>query len=132
MTRSRRPMSPYRFHALAGLGIALAATAALLLLVRPTFTWYAVLAAWLVAVNLTAFGYYGFDKARARAGGRRVPERILHLLALAGGSLGAWVAMGLFRHKTVDGRFRAVFWCVVAVQVGLAVWVGWLLWRRGA
>jgi uncharacterized membrane protein YsdA (DUF1294 family) len=132
MPRPRRPMSPYRFHALAGLGIALTLTVALLLLFRPALTWYAALAAWLAGVNLTAFGYYGFDKARARAGGSRVPERILHLLALAGGSFGAWVGMALFRHKTLKGRFRAVFWCVVAAQVGLAVWVAWVFYRRAA
>ncbi len=47
----------------------------------------------LVAVtSLASFAAYGFDKRRAGTGGRRVPERTLHLLALLGGWPGAILA----------------------------------------
>ena len=55
---------------------------------------------YLAAVNLWAFGLMGFDKRRARQGGRRVRERTLFLSALLGGSLGALLGMWVFRHKT--------------------------------
>jgi uncharacterized membrane protein YsdA (DUF1294 family) len=127
-----RSWRPGRFHAAVALAVALALTLALLAPFRHSFGWYHVLAAWLVALNLTAFGYYGFDKRQARRGGRRVPEVVLHGLALAGGSAGAWLAMRLFRHKTVKGRFRLVFWLIVCLQLTLLVGITWLVWRHPA
>ncbi|MFN4261123.1 MAG: DUF1294 domain-containing protein [Gemmataceae bacterium] len=84
---------------------------------------WAWLAAWLFAINLGALLYYGYDKWQARRGGRRVPENVLHALALGGGSPGAYLAMRLFRHKTVKGGFRIVFWLIVLAQAALLVWV---------
>ena len=62
----------------------------------------------------------------------RVPEMVLHILALAGGSLGAWLGMRLFRHKTVKGSFRLAFWLIVSLQVLLVAWVAHLLWQHHA
>lgn len=118
---------PVLFHA--GVSLALALAVAVACWLRFSGRWAALpwLAAWLVAVNPVAFGYYGFDKLQARRGGRRVPERVLFGLALVGGSLGAYAGMELFRHKTIKGSFRLVFWLIVALQLGLAAWIGWEL-----
>jgi uncharacterized membrane protein YsdA (DUF1294 family) len=86
----------------------------------------------MAAVNLTAFAYFGYDKLCARTGARRVPEAVLHGLALAGGSVGAFLAMGLFRHKTAKGRFRLAFWLIVALQLTVCAWVATVLWQRRA
>ncbi len=59
---------------------------------------------YLLLVNLAAFAMMGMDKFRARRGLWRIPERTLLLTALVGGSLGAFLGMRLFRHKT---RHRA-------------------------
>jgi uncharacterized membrane protein YsdA (DUF1294 family) len=123
---------PERLHGALALMIALTVALALLIPFRHSFSWYHALAAWLLAINLTTFGYYGFDKGRARQGGRRVPEVVLHGLALAGGSFGAWLAMRLFRHKTVKARFRLAFWLIVAFQVLLLAWVARLVWEHHA
>ncbi len=128
--RPSRPLRPERFHALVALALTLAGMGLWLWLFRHAWHWYQALAGWLVAVNLTAFGYYGYDKACARRLARRVPEVVLHGLALAGGSLGAFLAMRLFRHKTIKGRFQFLFWCIVVLQALLAGWIGWLLWRH--
>ena len=87
-----------------------------------SWTWPPWLGAWLAAINVTALGYYGYDKLQARRAARRVPEVVLHSLALAGGSVGAYAGMRLFRHKTLKGGFRAIFWGIVALQTALATW----------
>jgi len=88
--------------------------------------WYAVghrwttltlLMAWLVSVNIAAFSFYGYDKWRARVGSDRVPEFVLHTLTVCGGSIGSFSAMRYFRHKTIKGPFRIVFWTIVAFQL---------------
>jgi uncharacterized membrane protein YsdA (DUF1294 family) len=90
--------------------------------------WGPLLACWLASVNVTAFGYYGYDKARARADRSRVPEAVLHGLTAAGGALGAYAGMETFRHKTVKGSFRIVFWLLAALQIALAAWVVKRIW----
>jgi uncharacterized membrane protein YsdA (DUF1294 family) len=57
--------------------------------------------AWLAAITVVTFLVYGLDKLSAkRQGMARVPQKILHLLALAGGFVGAGLGMFIFRHKT--------------------------------
>lgn len=87
------------------------------------FTWLAMLTAWLVGVNVQAFALYGYDKWKARVRGRRVPEFVLHTLTAAGGGPGAYAGMRWFRHKTVKGSFRVVFWSLLALQVVLIAWL---------
>ena len=61
---------------------------------------------YLLAVNVLTFIVYGVDKWKARRGRWRVPEATLMGLAALGGSVGAWLAMQLFRHKTQKKKFR--------------------------
>jgi uncharacterized membrane protein YsdA (DUF1294 family) len=67
---------------------------------------------------------YGYDKRQAVAGGRRIPELVLHAAALFGGSPGALLGQGLFRHKTYKRRFRVVFTAIVLLQA-TAVYGSW-------
>jgi uncharacterized membrane protein YsdA (DUF1294 family) len=114
-----RSMRPRTVHGSLALVLTLAVVAILLLLFRPSPSWPAYLGAWLIGVNLVAFGYYGYDKGRARESASRVPEVVLHGLAFAGGSLGAYAGMKTFRHKTIKGSFQIVFWFIVVLQIGL-------------
>lgn len=75
----------------------------------------------LLAMNLLAFLAFGWDKRQARLGGWRVKESTLLMLALAGGSPGAFAARAAFRHKTRKQPFVAQLWLVVALQVAAAV-----------
>ena len=60
-----------------------------------------LIAGYLLAVNLWAFGLMWLDKRRAkRKGARRIRERTLFLSALLGGSAGAVLGMWTFRHST--------------------------------
>jgi uncharacterized membrane protein YsdA (DUF1294 family) len=81
---------------------------------------------WLAAASVITFLLYGFDKARSKNGGWRVPEIVLHGLALAGGFPGGWVGRSVFRHKTKKGIF--VFVLAVSTVIHLVL-VYWLLFR---
>lgn len=82
----------------------------------PVALWW--LAAWL-ALNATTVLVFAYDKAIAGGARRRVPERTLLTLALLGGSPGALLAMGLFRHKTAKAAFRRAMLVIVAAQLAL-------------
>jgi len=87
-----------------------------------------VVGAWLVAINLVAFLTYGYDKAVAGSGHTRVPERVLLILALAGGTVGALAGMWVFRHKTAKKSFWVRIGLVIGAQIVL---VGaYYLWIR--
>lgn len=122
-------MRPERYHAIIALTIALALTAGIFFLIRLGAPGWRLLVAWLVSINLVTFGYYGYDKGRARADQSRVPEVILHGMAFVGGTLGAWLAMQLFRHKTIKGNFRIIFWTIAIMQVGIIAAAVYRIWR---
>src|SRR5262245_20919911 len=123
MGHPARRKRPVLHHFATAAVLTLFGAAALWLGLSRRVDWAPLLACWLVAVNAVAFVYYGYDKARARSVAARVPEVVLHGLTAAGGSVGAYAGMSLFRHKTVKGRFRFLFWCIVVLQVALLVWV---------
>ena len=86
--------------------------------------------AWLIAINVATALLYIYDKSIAGSGRTRVPEAILHLVELLGGTPAAFVAQRLLPHKIHKGSYQAVFWLIVAVQIvgviALIWWVGWL------
>ena len=84
---------------------------------------YWALLGYLAAVNLLAFTVYGADKRRAKKDKRRVPEKTLFLLAIIGGSVGAWAGMYTFRHKTRHWYFVWGIPAILLAQVALAVWL---------
>ena len=80
---------------------------------------------YLAGVNLAALVLYGYDKAVAGGPKLRVPEAVLHGVALLGGSPAAFLGQTLFRHKTVKPPFQRAFRLIVAAQIlalGLAIW----------
>jgi uncharacterized membrane protein YsdA (DUF1294 family) len=78
---------------------------------------------WLAVMSAITFLLYGFDKARSKAGGWRVPEVVLHGLALAGGFPGGWVGRSMFRHKTQKGIFVFVLVVSTLIHGGLFYWL---------
>ena len=78
---------------------------------------------YLAAVNLVTFTVYGVDKAKARRGAWRVPEKTLFLLPLLGGSVGALLGMLIFRHKTKHWYFVWGIPLLLLAQIALAAWV---------
>ncbi len=74
-------------------------------------------------VNAATFLLYGYDKIVAGRGRLRVPELVLHGLALAGGTPAAFLGQIFWRHKMAKGSFQIVFWMIVGVQ--LLALLGW-------
>ena len=58
-----------------------------------------------LGLSLLTFTVYAWDKRAARLRQRRVRERTLHLLALAGGWPGAWLARQWLLHKSAKASF---------------------------
>ena len=56
-------------------------------------------------INLVTWLMYGLDKWKAKRDGWRIPEKTLILLAVFGGSIGAFAGMQIFRHKTKHMKF---------------------------
>jgi uncharacterized membrane protein YsdA (DUF1294 family) len=89
----------------------------------------AVIALALIGLNGLTFAAFGFDKAAARAGRRRVPEAQLLLFAFLGGTPGAFAGRALFRHKTRKQPFSSELWGIAILQAvvsggGLGWWLG--------
>lgn len=78
-----------------------------------------VLIIYIVAANIVAFLAFGADKMLARSRRRRISEATLLALAAVGGSIGAWLGMYLFRHKTLHRKFSLGIPLIIAAHVGL-------------
>jgi len=68
-------------------------------------------------LNTTVFIVFGVDKYLARKRYRRISEKRLLQLALAGGSIGAIIAQRFFRHKTL--KFRYILWMFLGVHLAV-------------
>jgi len=76
-----------------------------------------------IAINVTTFMLYGYDKFISAGERLRVPEYNLHALALLGGSPAGLSAQKFFRHKTIKSSFQIIYWLIVFVQIGLLYWL---------
>ena len=74
---------------------------------------------YLVLINVITFIVYGIDKLKAKKGRWRIPESTLLLLAIIGGSIGAWYGMKVWHHKTLHKKFTYGIPLIMAVQLGI-------------
>ena len=77
----------------------------------------------LLALNLITFITYGIDKRKARKSHWRIPESTLILLALLGGSIGAWLGMKAWRHKTQHAKFYISIPLIISGQIILLIYL---------
>ena len=77
---------------------------------------------YLLAINVVTFLMYGFDKWKARKAKWRIREASLLLLAVLGGSIGAWLGMGVWHHKTQHKKFRYGVPAIIIVQLAIIVY----------
>ena len=61
---------------------------------------------YLLIANVATFIIYGIDKLKAKEHWWRISEFTLLLLAFVGGSIGAWLGMKVWHHKTLHKKFK--------------------------
>lgn len=77
---------------------------------------------YLLVINAVAFIVYGIDKLKARKGWWRISEATLLLLALVGGSVGAWLGMKAWHHKTMHKKFRYGLPLIILLQLSAVLY----------
>jgi uncharacterized membrane protein YsdA (DUF1294 family) len=60
---------------------------------------------YLLIINAAGWLLMLIDKEKARRNAWRIPERVLFGVGLCGGSLGCFMGMRMFRHKTKHLKF---------------------------
>lgn len=71
-------------------------------------------------INILGFVLVALDKYKARKHLWRIPEKSFFLIAIIGGSVGVYISMLLFRHKTRHWYFMLGIPVILALQLILA------------
>ncbi|MGM9823182.1 MAG: DUF1294 domain-containing protein [Muribaculaceae bacterium] len=79
--------------------------------------------AYLLAINVAAFLVYDIDKLKAKRAKWRISEATLLLLAAVGGSIGAWMGMKVWHHKTLHMKFRYGVPIILLLQIALIAYL---------
>ncbi|MBO5921646.1 MAG: DUF1294 domain-containing protein [Bacteroidaceae bacterium] len=74
-------------------------------------------------INVVAFIAFGVDKLLSKRGGWRISETLLLMLAVAGGSVGAWFGVGCWHHKTLHKKFRYGIPVIILLQLFLCCYL---------
>ena len=78
---------------------------------------------YLATINLVAFFMYGIDKWKAKRSKWRISEAMLLALAVMGGSIGAWLGMKTWHHKTLHKKFRFGIPLILIAQILLLIYI---------
>lgn len=74
-------------------------------------------------MNIIGIAVMGIDKAKAKRHAWRIPEKVLFLVSLLGGSIGTWAGMYIFRHKTKHWYFVVGMPAILILQIVAGVWL---------
>ena len=77
---------------------------------------------YLAVINVVTFFMYGIDKWKAKKSKWRIREAALLGLAVLGGSIGAWLGMKVWHHKTQHKKFKYGVPAIIIVQLALIVY----------
>lgn len=75
-----------------------------------------------VGINVVAFVLMGLDKFYSKANMWRIPELVLFLSALLGGSIGANLGMYVFKHKTKHFYFVIGMPVILILQIFIYIY----------
>ena len=78
---------------------------------------------YLVSINVVTFFMYGIDKWKAKKSRWRIREAALLGLAVLGGSMGAWLGMKVWHHKTLHKKFRFGVLAIIIIQLSIIVYL---------
>ena len=76
-----------------------------------------------IIMNIIGFALMGIDKRKAVKRLWRIPESVLFIVALIGGSIGCILGMQLFRHKTRTWNFVYGMPAILLIQVILFLFI---------
>lgn len=76
-----------------------------------------ILIIYLAIINVVTFFVYGIDKWKAKRSKWRIAEATLLLLAFFGGSVGAWLGMHVWHHKTQHKKFSYGVPLILLLQI---------------
>jgi len=97
------------------------------LVVASGILWYSTrwnfLLVYFLTINIVTFLLYFWDKIISATKIVRVPEVILHTMALVGGSPASLLAQNIFHHKTRKTTFLVWYWLIVLMQILLIIWL---------
>lgn len=82
-----------------------------------------IISCYILGINVIAFIVYGIDKLKAKRGKWRIPESTLLLLAAIGGSIGAWLGMKVWHHKTMHKKFQYGVPLLLILQLALGAYL---------
>ena len=80
-----------------------------------------ILFIYLAIINVLTFCLYGIDKRRAIRSRWRISEATLLWMAVLGGSLGAWLGMRVWHHKTQHKKFRYGIPLIIIAQIAVVL-----------
>ena len=78
---------------------------------------------YLAVVNTITFIVYGIDKLKAKKRKWRIPESTLLLLAIIGGSVGAWCGVKVWHNKTLHKKFIYGIPLIVIIQISIIIYL---------
>ena len=82
---------------------------------------------YLAIINVVTFFMYGIDKWKAKKSKWRISEATLLGMAVFGGSIGAWLGMKIWHHKTLHKKFKYGVSAIIIVQLAL---IGYFLYEQ--
>ena len=93
-------------------------------------TLHSCLSYYLLAINAVTFIVYGIDKYEAKKAMWRISEATLLMLAVLDGSIGAWIAMRVWRHKTMHKKFKYGIPVILLIQIALIAYMHIPMWSH--
>lgn len=78
---------------------------------------------YIIAINLLSFYVMYSDKSKAIRNARRIPEKSIFLLCFLGGSLGTYLGMYKFRHKTKHINFLVMVPVIFLLNIIMAYFI---------
>ena len=78
---------------------------------------------YLFAINIVSFFLYGIDKYKAKKNKWRISEATLLMIAVIGGSIGAWAGMRFWHHKTMHKKFKYGIPLIIIMQIALVAYL---------
>ena len=76
-----------------------------------------IIVIYLIVINVVTFFIYGIDKWKAMRSKWRISEAMLLGLAVIGGSIGAWLGMKVWHHKTMHKKFKYGIPVIIVIQL---------------